>query len=211
MFLLKLCALGAAIIFVFVVDARPVSYPTGTTLMLSSDAMRHSLHWHYSPSASTSVGYRAERWRDAKVDLHLLQINHLVRRWNKRDSQANIYIKSAVGMSRASNQLNNDIGGFIGIAADWEDRRYFLAYSNRYTRLNDDIDFFTQSMRIGWAPYEGSYGELHTWLMLQVEHLPENDDTTIITPLLRLFKGAHLGELGMSNQGDLLMNYIYRF
>ena len=45
-------------------------------------------------------------------------------------------------------------------------------------------------MRIGWAPYEGSYGELHTWLMLQVEHLPENDDTTIITPLLRLFKGA---------------------
>ena len=68
-----------------------------------------------------------------------------------------------------------------------------------------------QSARVGIAPYIGDYGDLHTWLMLQVDHVPESDEQITVTPLVRLFKDVHLLEAGMSNQGDVLFNYILRF
>ena len=76
--------------------------------------------------------------------------------------------------------------------------------------LNID-DFFQQSARVGWAPYEGDYGDLHTWLMVQVDHIPEADDTITVTPLIRLFKNVHLFEAGINNQGDFKLNYILRY
>lgn len=192
-------------------EARPVSYPGGWTLMLMNDAQRHSLHYHYSPTAKTSIGYRLVRWRDFDTNLHAVQVNHLIKRWNKLDSQANLYLKGGLGITAGAPSDNNDIGGFIGLTTDWEDRRYFVSYSNLYTRLNDEVGFFQQSARVGWAPYEGDFGELHTWLMLQVDHLPENEDQLVATPLVRLFKDVHLAEFGVSSKGDVLFNYIYRF
>ena len=68
-----------------------------------------------------------------------------------------------------------------------------------------------QSARVGWAPYEGDYGDLHTWLMLEVSHLPENKDNFEITPMVRLFKDVHLLEAGMNTKGEILFNYVIRY
>ena len=104
-----------------------------------------------------------------------------------------------------------DSAVFTGLAADWEDRRYFVSYENRYTEAGDVDDFYMQSARIGVAPYIGEYGDLHTWLMLQVEHRPEADEAVTVTPIVRLFKDVHLVEAGMNNQGSLLFNYVIRY
>lgn len=179
--------------------------------MMIMDDQRYSIHMHYSPTAWTSVGYRLERWRAFDTNLHSAQINHLVKRWNKFDSQANFYVKGGLGISDGPHGANAELGGFFGLATDWEDRRYFVSYNNRYTQLNDDIGFFQQSARVGWAPYEGDFGDLHTWLMLQIDHMPENEDQIVATPLVRFFKGVFMTEFGVSSKGDLLFNYIYRF
>lgn len=68
-----------------------------------------------------------------------------------------------------------------------------------------------QSARVGWAPYEGDYGDLHTWLMLEVDHSPESEDNFTVTPLIRMFKGVHLVEAGMNNHGEVLFNYVLRY
>lgn len=190
-------------------QARPVSYPGGTTLMLQNNGDMNSLHLHYSPTARYSLGYKAEYWREGDYSIHALQMNNLLKRWNHPDSQANLYLKSGVGVAVDGDDTQE--AAFTGVAADWEDRRYFVSYENRYTHAGDIDDFYMQSARVGIAPYIGEYGDVHTWLMLQVDHEPEGQDHVTVTPLVRLFKDTHLIEAGMSNQGDVLFNWVMRF
>lgn len=204
----------AGILISLTAQARPVSYPTGWTGMLQNNGDANSAHIHYSPTAKISFGYKYEHWRDAGYDIHALQMNNLLKRWNKRDSQANIYLKSGVGIAddkSASFDSDTNAAGFSGIAIDWEDRRYFTSYENRYTHAGDFGDSFIQSARVGIAPYIGDYGDLHTWLMLEVKHDPEGENPVTVTPLVRLFKDVHLVEAGISNHGDALFNYVLRY
>lgn len=196
------------------VHARPVSYPGGWTLMLMNDGEKNTAHIHYSPTAKTSLGYKFEYLRDKEVTLHTVQMNNLIKRWNKKDSQANLYLKSGLGLAHSNRDVSGSEtqpAGFIGIATDWEDRRYFTSYENRYMKTGDFDDSFSQTARVGWAPYEGDYGDLHTWLMLQIDHAPESRDEVTVTPLVRMFKGVHLVEAGMNNNGEVLFNYVIRY
>ena len=190
--------------------ARPVSYPGGITLMQTNDMDSNSLHIHYSPTAKFSVGYKGEYWRENEWQFHGVQINHLLKRWNKPASQANFYMKYAAGTVIDKNN-NADPGAFAGFAFDWEDRRYFTSYENRFFNARDIDRFFMQKARLGIAPYIGDYGDLHTWLMLQVNHRPEQENNLIVTPLIRVFKREYLAEFGVSEEGDALINLIIRF
>ena len=66
--------------------------------------------------------------------------------------------------------------------------------------------------KVGVAPYVANYGNLHTWLVLQLTHTPEFEgDEAGTTPLVRFFKGAHLAEFGVSSNKRILFNFIARF
>jgi hypothetical protein len=141
-------------------------------------------------------------------------MNNLLKRWNQKDSQANIYLKSGLGIAHSDTvSFDNETqaAGFTGIAADWENRHLFTSYENRYTEAGNIADFYSQAAREGWAPYEGDYGDIHTWLMLEMEHAPEAEENITLTPLIRVFKDVHLLEAGMSTRGDVLFNYVFRY
>lgn len=200
--------------FVVSAQARPVSYPEGWTVMQMNDADAHTLHVHYSPTAHYSIGYKQEYWRNEDWQFQGLQLNYLVKRWNAPASQANFYLKSGAGIAYSDYGAfdgESELAAFSGIGLDWEDRRFFTSYENRYTEAGDIASFFTQKARVGVAPYIGDYGDLHTWLMLQVDHNPSADDEVTFTPLVRLFKGEYLAEAGVSDNGDVLFNWIIRF
>lgn len=194
--------------------ARPVSYPGGWTLMQLNDGSSHSLHVHYSPTARYSIGYKAEYWRESEWQFHGAQFNYLAKRWNAPASQANVYIKSGLGAAYSdAGRFDGEVNpaGFIGLAFDWEDRRYFTSYENRYTHAGNIDTFYMQKARVGIAPYIGDYGDLHTWLMLEVDHNPTRRDNVLVTPLVRFFKGEYLTEAGVSHKGDVLFNFVVRF
>ena len=44
-----------AMIFFSFIEARPVSYPGGITLMQMNDTNKNSFHLHYSPTAKVSI------------------------------------------------------------------------------------------------------------------------------------------------------------
>lgn len=195
-------------------NARPVSYPGGITSMVMNNGDRNSWHVHYSPTAKYSLGLLNEYQRNEDYLLSALQGNYLVKRWNEKDSQANIYLKTGIGAAHAfSGDQDGDTNpaAFAGVAADWENRRFFTSYENRYVEAGDIDNFYTQSARVGVAPYVADYGSLHTWFMLEVDHKPNNDDKFTVTPLVRFFKGDNLVEAGVSDQGDVLFNWVYRY
>mgnify|MGYP006096030017 FL=1 len=207
------------LIFIFVIFtefsyARPVSYPGGWTVMLKNDGNINRMHTHFSPTHKLSLGYNLEYWHDEEFIFNSLQVNNLLKRWNEKNSQANFYLKSGIGLAY-SDKFEFDgetkLSAFTGISYDWENRSYFIKYQNRYTDAGKIYDAFMQSIIFGVAPYEGNFGDLHTWLMLKIEHKPENKENFEITPLFRFFKNVHLLELGLNDRGKFLFNYIIRY
>ena len=196
-------------------QARPVSYVGGWTSLLMTDSEQASLLVHYTPAVKYSVGYRLDYGKEDKYTLHALQVNHLLKRWNQKNSQANLYLKQGLGLLYdKENKYNRKLSPalFLTLAADWEDRMFFVSYKNRYVRARNIDDFNTQALRLGVAPYVAGYGALHTWFMVQVEHRAErkNNNKSTVTPLFRFFKGVHLVELGFS-KGKTLFNWIIRY
>ncbi|MEM7400317.1 MAG: hypothetical protein AAF304_00040 [Pseudomonadota bacterium] len=194
--------------------ARPVSYPGGWTVSTFNDADRYSGFIHYSPTAFYSIGYHVEYWRDRDYQIHALHINNLIKRWNAEASQGNFYLMSGIGFAHSDEgDFDNraELAAYGGIAADWETRKVFFSYANRYTDAGNIADSFRQKARFGFAPYVTEYGNWHTWLMMEVRHAPESKDQFVATPLVRLFKGADLFEAGVSDQGDVLFNFVHRF
>ncbi len=191
--------------------ARPVSYPGGWTFMQRNNGNHSSVHAHYSPTAADSIGFYLERNWEEDVSFAGLQYNRLVKRWNGPGSQGNLYGKLGVGQAKLFDTDVWRLSGFAEIAADWETRRWFTEYRVRGTDFAKNKSVH-HSVRLGVAPYIGDYGDLHTWLMLQVENHPEGDKTVTTTPLIRLFKGVQMVELGYTiEQKEWLANWIVRF
>lgn len=203
---------SALLLVLYIVEslARPVSYPGGWTVMQTNELGSHYLHIHYSPSAKYSIGYRREIMSQSDINFHSIQYNRLVKRWNKPQEQANFYWKSGAGVFTSDQNNSSQVGAFTGFAVDWETRRYFTSYENRYYYLNNQYKEFSQKARLGIAPYIGDYGDIHTWLMLQVDNTPQNPDNFIVTPLIRIFKGPVMIETGYSENDEFLFNFIYR-
>ncbi len=192
-------------------EARPVSYPGGWTAMQMNNGDYSSLHLHYSPTFQDSIGLYSERnWGN---DWHFtgVQYNRLVKRWNETGSQANLYLNLGAGQADPFGPEGPELAGFIGVSADWETRRWFTSWSARAYDTGFDRTV-RQSARLGIAPYIGDYGDLHTWLMLQVENQPDSETPTTVTPLVRFFYDVQLLELGYTPETDRFMaNWIIRF
>ncbi len=197
-----------------VVQARPVSYPKAWTANTFNDGDRHVFNAHYSPTAFYAIGYNAEYWREDKFQIHALHMNNLLKRWNGEGSQANLYLRTGIGAAYSDEDefdSHTELVAFAGISTDWETRRYFVSYQNRYVDAGNIADNFSQRFKAGFAPYLADYGSLHTWLMLEARHAPEADDQLVLTPLVRLFSGPNLLEGGVSDVGDVQFNFIHRF
>lgn len=210
---LLMTLIGCAL-FALPSQARPVSYPGGWTTMLMNSPDMHSVHIHYSPTINYSVGYRGEYDRGGDYWMNSVQVNNLLKRWNMPDAQANFYLKSGLGFAYSDagkDENETSPAAYSGIAADWENRRFFTSYENRIVKAGSIDSYFEQSARIGVTPYIGDYGDLHTWLMLEAKHDPGSSDSFTLTPLVRFFKDVHLIEAGISDKGDVLFNWVMRY
>ena len=188
--------------------------------MLRNDAYINSAHVHYTPDTKHSVGLRLIYDRERDFIYTGAQVNRLIKRWNTSDSQANIYGMVSAGILKDEKPRRlareNEAGGFISLAADWETRRYFISASAEHWERGKYGDETQYHGRLGIAPYVAGTGALHTWIMIEGHHRPESnglrqDEKLGATAILRLFKGPNLLELGVDDQGEPMLNYICRF
>lgn len=192
-------------------DAKPLSYPGGwqTTVDLSGD--EYSFLNTYTFSPVYGIGLHNEYNRDEDYQMHSLHLANRLWRGNYPDAQANLYLESGIGYARTDGGDEESAAAYTGILADWENRRFYTEYSNRYVHADDIHQEFTQSARVGVAPYIAESGALHTWLILQVDHKPRGDDHFTVTPLVRLFKEATMVEAGVRNDGEILFHVMHQF
>ena len=73
-----LCLLS---IISFGIDARPVSYTGGSTVMAFSDNIKNSIYYHYSPSYKYSVGLENIKDNYFKDDYSYVRFTYLLDRY----------------------------------------------------------------------------------------------------------------------------------
>ncbi len=195
-------------------DARYVDYPGSVTTMLMNDGENNAVHLSYTANRRWSVGAQAEYWREEEWTFTTVEAAYLARRWNFTDAQANLYLRAGAGA--AVSDFGNfddkvEAAGFAGIAFDAENRRFYVSYENRYVEAGDIFDGFEQKAHFGVAPYIAGYGALHTWLMIQVDHRPDSEDSVVWTPMVRFVKGDVIVEAGVSDTEEILFNVTVRF
>ena len=184
------------------VEARPISYSGGSTLMMFSDNMKDSLYYHYSPSYKYSVGIENLKDKNLRDDYSYLRFTYLINRKNSLHSQRNLYFQSGL-----SSKSGNDL--FYGIHGDWETRRWFLGFDIK--KVENRLKSYNQNhVQIGFAPYLGEYGDIHTWLMLKTKKTSIKDKRSSY-PALKFFKGNTLLEFGYNNKTDWDIHLMYRF
>ena len=176
--------------------------------MTNNDFNENSAQVMYSPTARDAFGVETIYFNDENTWLHALTYNRLLQRWNMPDAQANLFLMTGVGATRGHGET--DGAAFAGIEADWENRRFYTLYQNRVIGSGGLHENFSQKLRVGVAPYIGNYDDVHTWLMVQVDHFPDRRDDITVTPFVRMFTNSVLGELGVSDKGDVLFNLTYQ-
>lgn len=178
-------------------------------LMTMHDHMEYSNMVSYSPTAHYAVGVRSDYMREDKDWLHTATYNRLLQRWNAPDSQGNLFLLTGLGAAEHYSEVDPAVT--LGLEADWETRRIYFSYENRYIYAGDVEKSFSHKARAGIAPYIGGYDDLHTWLMIQIDHHPAERDNVVVTPFVRLFTQQLLGEIGISNKGDVMLNATLQF
>ena len=184
-----------------IIEARPISYSGGSTIMSNSDNMRDTVYYHYSPTYKYSLGLEAVKDDYFNTDYSYLRLTYLIDRKNTRYSQRNLYFQSGLN----SKGFNNN---FYGIHGDWETRRWFIGFG--YKKIShDSIDYEDKFIQFGLAPYLGEYGDFHTWIMVKSKKnsLTENWSTF---PVLKFFKGNFLIEFGYNDETEWDSHIMYR-
>ena len=186
----------------FGLDARPISYTGGSTIMAFSDNIKNSIYYHYSPSYKYSIGIEVIRNKYFKDNYSYVRYTYLINRKNTENSQRNLYFQSGVS-SKGFDEF------FYGVNGDWETRRLFVGFGIKETERKIQ-DYLEQYYQIGVAPYLGDYGDLHTWIMIKAkDNSLENKWSTY--PVLKFFKGNVLMEFGYSKKTKWDIHLMYRF
>tara|TARA_B100000579_G_scaffold407214_1_gene394303 strand:+ start:31 stop:633 length:603 start_codon:yes stop_codon:yes gene_type:complete len=183
-------------------EARPISYPGGSTIMAFSNDMKNSVYYHYSPSYKYSVGMEIGDDRFFREEYSYLRFTYLANRKNTPHSQRNLYFQSGI----SSDGLDNY---FFGAHGDWETRRWFVGFEVKGVE-HTSSDYHEQIYQIGVAPYLGAYGDLHSWLMLKTKRNSLKNNWSAL-PVLKLFKGNFLMEFGYNTKTDWDAHLMYRF
>ena len=184
-----------------VIDARPISYPGGSTIMYKSNFMMTSYYYHYSPTYKYSMGLEYIDDKHFNEKYLNFRTTYLLKRENTQDSQGNLYVTGNLS-TKSSSHYN------YGIHGDWETRRIFTSFSliDKNTNVRD---YMESELQIGIAPYKGEYNDLHTWIMLKSKKDSINDrwDTY---PFIKFFRGDFLIEIG-TDDSHWDIHYMMRF
>ncbi len=193
--------------------AHPVSFEGSTGLMgYHSDFFSHNqVNYSFKYWFAGGVHHLRKPNADKETSASLLTLNFLLKRWNTKKFQANIY--GVFGAGESSLTAESKGAGFALMQFDIEDRKlYFLAKHARVIS-KDQTDFYQTTLRFGVAPYQDEYSGFHSWIILDLQQVKFFGEKVIndITPMLRFFYRNLLFEIGQSFDGVTKFNYITHF
>lgn len=183
--------------------ANPVSFKGGYGIMPAYNKDWFDVQANYSVTNRYAVGASSfyRQGKDSTAEFGMGQLNYLVKRWNELDSQANVNASVGFG-GRHDSVASDSVAVYGALEADYETRRIYSQLSAETLQSDSDVQFSRYRARAGVAPYKAGFDALNTWLVMQLDIMPEMDEGVRVTPMVRLFYSNFVLELGASlNEG----------
>ena len=200
----------------FASSAKPIAFAHGTTVMAEYGAgTMEELQVFYAPRFNYSIGggYLAlESDIDGRsTDITYARLNYLAKRWNREESQANVFIWGGIGSANTDGVSGDEFAWNAGVQLDYETRR---VYASLKSDLHESSEFSYRidTLQLGFAPYEHDYDTVATWFVVQGRrYTGKIFDGTEVALLLRLFKGNKWIDVGATTDGKLQAMVMFNF
>ena len=188
----------AFIFFLSAISAHPVIFKNGKVFWLTQNPSFNDIRFGVSKSSNWLIGGRFLEDRNSNETFALINNNFLAKRWNNRNSQANLYLLSSVGLDTK----NSKSMGTIGLHGDWEDRQFMVM------QMLEDYSYSSavvSNTRFAYSPYTADYSKTSTWLIAHYRVEYSNDKYSyMFFPVVRLFKKNYLVEIGFNRDNSFL-------
>ena len=192
------------IFFLSVLSAHPVIFKNGKVFWLTQNPNFNDIRFGVSKSSNWLIGGRFLEDRKFNETFALINNNFLAKRWNNRNSQANLYLLSSVGL----NTKNSKSMGTVGLHMDWEDRRFMVMEMLEYYSHSSAL---VSNTRFAYSPYIADFSKTSTWLIAHYRIEYSNDKYSyMFFPVVRLFKKNYLFEIGF-NRGNSFLSFMTHF
>jgi hypothetical protein len=208
-------AAAALLVISHDVEAKPIAYAKGTTVMAEYGAgTMNEAQLFYAPRYfySAGIGHLAlQSDIDSRTrDITYARLNYLAKRWNGEGSQGNIFVWGGAGRAHIGGK--GDVFAWnAGAQADYETRRLYASFKSDFheaSAFSHRID----TLQLGIAPYEHDYDTVATWFVVQGRrYTGEIHDGTEWAFLLRLFKGNAWIEAGATTDGNVQAMLMFNF
>jgi hypothetical protein len=182
--------------------ANPVSFKGGYGVMPAYNKDWHDIQLNYSLSNRNALGISSfyREGKQSTTTYGIGQYNYLLKRWNEFDSQANVNLSIGVG-GRHDSKRNEAVAGYAALEADYETRTIYSQLAAETLQSESGAQFSRYRARCGAAPYKAAFDSLQSWLIVQVDYMPEMEDSVRVTPMGRFFYDNVAFEAGVSLQG----------
>ena len=165
--------------------------------MPNNVSAEYNYTFHPQWAVTTSLLNRQIETEELKMGS--IGLNSLVKRWNYKHSQGNIYLLSTVGLRIEASPDDPVFGG--GLQLDYETTTFYTAIRGNMHYV-DGAQWSDLTYRVGIAPYEAGYKSLQSWLIGQVMYM-RAPNGYMLRPmgLLRFFYRTVLWEIGADSAG----------
>tara|TARA_B100000965_G_scaffold110382_1_gene91136 strand:- start:469 stop:1071 length:603 start_codon:yes stop_codon:yes gene_type:complete len=196
--------LFASIVFLSTISAHPVVFKNGKVFWITQNPSFNDIRFGVSKTSNWLIGGRFLEDRNSNETFVLINNNYLAKRWNNRNSQANLYLLSSVGV----NTKNSKSMGTFGVHGDWEDRQFMIMQMLEYYSHSSAL---VSNTRFAYSPYKADYSKTSTWLIAHYR-IEYTDDkySYMFFPVVRLFKKNYLFEIGF-NRDDTFLSFMTHF
>ena len=194
------------------VHAAPMGFQGSTMAMGDFGANWREFYVNYATTPRDAVGISATWMRsdDGAItrELDELTYTRLVKRWNLKHAQANVWFLGGVGVLHRDGQQRAMVSP--GVQVDYETTRVYLGATHRLYRASGVNHDFT-SARAGFSFYETDYEETQPWLIVEARRSKGLSEKTEITPMLRFINKNYFVEAGVNTMRQARFNFMYIF
>ncbi len=171
--------------------------------MLMTEVGRYNQEWmlNYAPTVGHAIGIEQMRMSakgEAATTITGVNYTGLIKRWNGRSTQANLWLNGGLGEARG---LHEGFAYTPGVQFDIESTRLYFLAKTRMIRA-PEMRYDTTAIQAGFSFYEASYEETQPWLVLELKSMRNTDPSLQITPALRFINKTYFLELGITNPGQ---------
>lgn len=191
--------------------AHPTSFKGSLILETKSSSQMTDWGLGYSFLSNTAIWGKTLGFDSLPQNrLNLIQVNHLIKRWNAKESQGNLYIGYGLGKwDQNLNPTNSNPTSLGFLQADWETREVYFMFDHQ--TINEALAPYKKinRIRVGLAPYLVDFDHQSAWIIF--EGAKHDETPTDWRVLLRLYYQNVLWEMGTSINHGFIFNLMTHF